>query len=119
MPVDDADLLQLRCEHCAWREICDPQRQVSYLRSLGMLRRDPDPDPELVRQLLYGARESIRCPQCRRSGPLILDYDGSGDWPAAPSCEVCGQVLSEQRLAALPQTRRCRDCQAAAESAQD
>ena len=104
---------------------------MARLRLVGQLRRDKEPDEAIVEALLDDAVGRMTCPGCKRIGLLAADTDAEGndtkdnhtkdaaewdDWQAAVLCEVCRKPIDPERLEALPQTRRCTECQGQAEA---
>ena len=81
------------CRNCGWRTVCGRDDAVARLRLIGLLRREPDPDEELVAALLgrSGAADDVPDLQgesaCRDAIEPTDDEDG--DWQAAVLCEVC------------------------------
>jgi hypothetical protein len=95
---------------------------MARLRSLGMLRRDPDPDDELVGVLMAESISRMTCPSCnemRLTGhPLnsaMLPFDV--EWETAVLCEICREPIPPERLEAIPTTKRCVACQGKSETA--
>ena len=84
-----------------------------------MLRREPDPDEDLVATLFVEAAPRMTCPICKEKQlwrgrrPKTCD---DGDWQAAVLCEVCREPIDPERLEAIPGTKRCAACQGKAES---
>jgi hypothetical protein len=112
--------IELICGHCSWRTVCGRDEAIARLRSIGMLRRDPDPDDELVRALIGDSVSRMRCPNCdeKRLTAHTLDSDElpeDVEWQTAVLCEVCRQPISPERLEAIPTTKRCVACQGKAE----
>jgi RNA polymerase-binding transcription factor DksA len=112
--------VELICGNCSWRTVCGREEAVARLRSNGMLRRDPDPDDELVRVLMVDSVSRMRCSNCdeKRLTAHTLDSDElpeEVEWQTAVLCEVCREPISPERLEALPTTKRCVRCQGNAE----
>ena len=111
---------ELHCRRCGWRTVCGPADAAARLRIIGLLRREPDPDEELVAALLVEAAPRMTCPICKEKSLAASPTDvGEGDdWQAAALCEVCRAPIPPERLEASPGTRRCTACQGKAETGQ-
>ena len=110
----------LSCSACGWRTVCGPAEIESRLRLVGLLRRDGDPDEEILAALLPDAAGRMTCPSCKRIGLTVGEADDAeeDDWLAATLCDACRKPIPPERLEALPGTRRCVECQGKAESGQ-
>jgi hypothetical protein len=114
--------VELVCDHCSWRTVCGRDETIARLRSIGMLRRDPDPDDELIGVLLVESLSRFTCPACKepRLTARTLDSAGTPDdveWQSAVLCEICHQPISPERLEAIPAAKRCVACQEKSETA--
>ena len=109
---------ELACRRCGWRTVCGREDAVARLRLIGLLRREPDADDDLVAALFVETAPRMTCPICKEkslwASPAEVSDDG--DWQAAVLCEVCHAPIPPERLEALPSTRRCARCQQQAES---
>lgn len=115
--------IELTCRNCAWRTVCGRIDAIDRLRSIGLLRRDPDPANELIAELMLSSAGRFACPVCRQSElsakPATEAPDGNDDdWQAAVLCEICRQPIPPARLEALPGAKRCLKCQEHAETGQ-
>jgi RNA polymerase-binding transcription factor DksA len=88
------------------------------LRLIGLLRRERDPDETLLAELFVDAAPRMTCPICKEKSLAASPADDSDDrsWQAAVLCEVCRAPIPVERLAAIPDARRCASCQGKAES---
>ncbi|MEX0611505.1 MAG: TraR/DksA C4-type zinc finger protein [Pirellulales bacterium] len=111
---------ELKCRRCGWRTICGRDDAVARLQLIGLLRREPDPDDDLVAVLLVEAAPRMSCPICKekRLSASPADAGDDGDWQAAVLCEVCRAPIPPERLEAVPDTKRCAACQGKAETGQ-
>ncbi len=85
-----------------------------------MLRREPDPDEEVVAALLVEAAPRMTCPLCKEKrlhAKATEDADAE-DWQAAVLCEICREPIDPERLEAIPDTKRCTACQGKTERGQ-
>ena len=82
-----------------------------------MLRREKEPDIDMMLELLPSAAEQMRCAECDHVGMQVNPTDGldDGDWGEARCCEQCGAAISPERLKVFPDTQRCPNCQRADE----
>ena len=118
---------QLICPSCQWRTLCGKEDLVARLRLVGVLRREKDPDEELIAHLLPDAASRMTCPLCKEVGLKVVDAESDpddwqnedwadDDWQAAVLCEVCREAIDPERLEFLPDTRRCTACQSKSEA---
>jgi hypothetical protein len=90
---------------------------VEQLRSAKMLRFGADIEPELLDELFAVAAGKSTCPDCEHVGLTAAAEDTSAvEWPGGRPCELCGGVISRERLRVLPSTKRCASCQHEQES---
>jgi len=110
---------QLVCRNCQWRTVCGREDAIGRLRLVGMLRRDPDPDEDLLAVLLTEAAPRMTCPLCKEKRLSAIDHDpvaDDADWQSAVLCEVCRQPIPPERVEALPGVKRCVACQGRSET---
>jgi DksA/TraR C4-type zinc finger protein len=112
--------LELICRNCAWRTVCGRDDAIARLRLIGLLRRESNPDDELITTLLLDSASRMTCPICKekqlQARPADPDNGDDGDWQAAVLCEICRQPIPPERLEALPETKRCVGCQGKVEA---
>jgi predicted RNA-binding Zn-ribbon protein involved in translation (DUF1610 family) len=86
---------------------------LDWLRRAGMARRDVEPDPELLGELLPVAAPKLSCPDCGAVGLVVreLALDNDEDWGMPRACRTCGKPIGRERLAALPNAQECVACQ--------
>jgi hypothetical protein len=56
---------ELFCRNCQWRTVCGRVDAIARLRLVGLLRRDPEPDDELLEALFAEAASRMTCPICK------------------------------------------------------
>jgi hypothetical protein len=113
---DEPLSVDLRCADCTWAQECAEADAVRWLRSIGMLKRDPNASPAELRELLFAAAGRMTCPQCGRVGLLAADAPDRDDlWPAERRCSICGLPIPPERLEAFPDAITCVACQRADE----
>ena len=110
---------RLSCRACGWQTVGGADELAARLRLVGHLRRESEPSEELIAELLQEAAPRMTCPVCKQIGiqvhePEDLDHDS--DWQSAVLCEACRKPIDPERLEALPETRRCTECQQKSES---
>ncbi len=114
---------ELICTNCGWRTICGREDAISRLKLIGLLRRDPDPDEAVLRELFIESAPRLTCPLCKEKRLHAADHDASqdddSDWQAAVLCEICRQPIDPERVEALPGVRRCVACQNSTEAGHD
>jgi Zn finger protein HypA/HybF involved in hydrogenase expression len=111
---------QISCANCGWQTVCGRDDAIARLRIIGLLRREPDPDVEVVAELLVDATPRMTCPLCKEkqlSARLSVD-DADDDWQSAVLCEVCGEPIDPERVEAIPGTKQCAACQGKSERGQ-
>lgn len=112
--------MQLACLDCGYRTLLGHGAAVARLRLIGRLRRDNEPDEQLVATLLVADAPLMTCPTCKRKGLVASEAEAdeweSGDWQTATLCEACRQPIDPERLEALPGTKRCVSCQGKADA---
>jgi Zn finger protein HypA/HybF involved in hydrogenase expression len=109
---------ELKCRRCGWRTVCGRDDTVARLRLIGLLRREPDPDENVVASLLVEAAPHMTCPLCKekRLAATPVESSSDDDWQAAVLCEICRAPIPPERLEALPGVKRCAGCQQKSES---
>jgi hypothetical protein len=110
---------ELTCGNCGWRTVCGAADAAARLRLIGLLRREPDPEEDLLATLFVESAPRMTCPLCkakRLEAAPAADVDDDGDWQAAVLCEVCRQPIPPERLEAIAGTKRCAGCQGLAEA---
>jgi Zn finger protein HypA/HybF involved in hydrogenase expression len=111
---------ELECRNCGWRTVSGRDDAIARLRLIGLLRRETDPDDDLVATLLVAAAPRMTCPLCKDKRLIARPFadDDDGDWLAPVLCEVCRTPIAAERLAAVPDAKRCAACQGKAETGQ-
>jgi hypothetical protein len=112
---------EITCTNCGWRTVSGRDDAIARLRIIGMLRRETDPEEDVVGALLVEAAPRMTCPLCKEkklTAQPAADEDIDDDWQAAVLCEVCREPIDPERLEALPGTKRCTACQGKAETGQ-
>ena len=112
-------MFRLTCPTCEAESFCGQDDAVRRLRLLGLLRREAEPSPQLVEELLVETAPRMTCPVCKaiglRAAPAEDEWDDV-NWQAAVLCEICRQPIATERLDAVPDAKRCVPCQDAVES---
>jgi len=106
--------LELICRNCGWRTVSGRDDAIGRLRLVGMLRRDPDPNDDLLGVLFTEAAPRMTCPLCKEKRLDAVDHDPEADdddWQSAVLCEVCREPIPPERVEALPGAKRCVACQ--------
>jgi Zn finger protein HypA/HybF involved in hydrogenase expression len=113
---------ELTCRNCQWRTVCGRDDAIARLKIVGLLRRDPDPDEDLIRALFADAAPRLTCPLCKQQrlhaverDPLDATEDEEG-WQSAVLCEICRKLIPSERVEALPGVKRCIACQGQSEA---
>ena len=105
-------LFSLSCLACGHATVCGAGEIVRWLTEHGMLRREKDPDWELLAELFTSSAPSFVCPECENQGLVATPAGDQEDeaWGMARSCHDCGQPIDAERLEVFPDTRICRAC---------
>ena len=114
--------LQLQCPHCSARTVCGPEDMLARLRQAGMLRREKEPNVELVRELFLATAPRWPCSQCGHLGLSVAPAEeefADDAWGAPRLCDACGQPIPAERLELFPGAILCVTCQQAAEQGRD
>jgi DNA-directed RNA polymerase subunit RPC12/RpoP len=107
-----------RCSHCGHSTRLDAMELAAQLRSLGMLKRDDDREPEFLLQLASVASGKLTCASCG-SGVKISLADDADEWNLPrKDCAACGTRIPPERIAIYPDMDLCAACQAKAERGQ-
>jgi hypothetical protein len=113
---------ELTCRNCGWRTVCGRDDAVARLRIVGQLRREREPQEDLVATLFVEAALTMTCPICKEKSLFARPSQGldeePGDWQSAVLCEICREPIALERLEAIPKTKRCAICTTKAESGQ-
>ena len=62
---------KLLCSECEYTTVCGLGEIASWLFRLGKLRRDKNPEPELLFELFSAASADFQCPQCGHQGLAV------------------------------------------------
>jgi DNA-directed RNA polymerase subunit M/transcription elongation factor TFIIS len=109
-----SDLAELACPRCAFASVCGPSSMLDWLRQVKMVRRDVQPEPELLGELFRSAAAKFTCPECGMLGLVVRPAPEENDeeWGMARACEDCGRPVARQRLEVFPDAKLCVECQA-------
>jgi RNA polymerase-binding transcription factor DksA len=109
---------ELTCRNCGWRTVCGRDDAIARLRLIGRLRREREPEDELIATLFVDAAPRMTCPLCKEKTLFAqaTNLDQAEDWQTAVLCKVCREPIPAERLEAIPATKRCASCAAKAES---
>lgn len=109
MPQNTPEL-ELLCPQCSAVELCDAKCMLARLRSVGILKREAKPDPELLRELFRGSANKFTCHRCDHLG-LVAREASVEEWPETRKCQACGTSIPRERLEIFPQAQRCAACE--------
>ena len=105
-------LFDLKCLNCGQISVCDGGEMGRWLSDHGMLRREKNPDLELLVELFKTSASTFQCRACGETG-MVADRSIEADeeiWSAVRKCEACGHVIPVERLEIFPETRHCTVC---------
>ena len=92
------------------------------LRAAGHLRRQKEPDEEMMWELLRGILPSWNCRSCGEAS-LTAESDAwedEGDgWLEAKRCQKCREVIPAERLELFPEEVYCATCRSKNDNSQD
>jgi predicted RNA-binding Zn-ribbon protein involved in translation (DUF1610 family) len=105
--------LELTCSACGQREVVGPLQMLERLRGAGMLKRDKEPDWELVRELFRSRAAAHACGNCGSAAVVLKPQgeDDGEDWGESRCCERCRAQIPAERLEIFPDTKLCAACQ--------
>lgn len=113
----------LACSACQHKTLCDELQLAARLRTVGMLRREADPSPDMIDALVLDASRKMECDKCGHVGLAVtiaddLDEDewGSGGWGEARQCQRCSKIIPAERLEVFPDSKFCAACQGLSEA---
>jgi hypothetical protein len=113
---------ELTCRNCGWRTVCGRDDAVARLRIIGQLRREREPEENVVETLFVEAAPRMTCPLCKEkmlfARPSRGLDDEDSDWQTAVLCEICREPIAPERLEAIRETKRCAAWATKAESGQ-
>lgn len=117
---DEHSSKELRCPECSWTSVCGPAAMKEWLAGVHMVRRQAEPDPELVPELFQAAAGRFTCPRCGNVGLVLqsLPEESDESWGMARRCEVCRKPISRERLEIFPDARLCVGCQTGSDQGQ-
>jgi ssDNA-binding Zn-finger/Zn-ribbon topoisomerase 1 len=109
-------LFEMRCSQCHWVEIWGLERAMRELVRMGRYRIVADFNPEIIRELFLIYAVRMDCPNCGVTGLITrIAPKESWTWTDEVCCEHCGKIIPTERLAAVPNTTLCVNCQSAIE----
>lgn len=112
MPSPEDFAYVLKCRSCGKEEFVGLTGSVQRLADLGMLRRQKEPDAELILELLSSAVSRMTCRACEATGlELVAAETWDDHFPTAKTCEHCGESILADRLEVFPDAKLCTNCQ--------
>ena len=109
---------ELTCRNCGWRTVCGRDDAIARLRIVGQLRREREPEDDLVETLFVEAAPQMTCPICKEKSLCCAAISGLGrrTWRLADRRFVrdlsradCARAIgsdSRERSGAQPAQRR-------------
>lgn len=107
-----------RCNHCSTERRLTDADMLLRLQAKGMLKRETDPRPDLMRELLTTMADQLTCQDCREAGLTIQD-DWDDDWEDEVRCEGCKAIIPAERLEIFPDTKFCPSCKSKSEAGEE
>ena len=92
---------ELVCRNCGWRTVCGRDDAIGRLRLVGMLRRDPDPDEDLLGVLFVEAAPRMTCPSAKNKQLHAVDHDPSATTTTGNRPSSAKSAASRFRRSAL------------------
>jgi len=112
-----SEWIRLTCPHCRASLMHGLPEMLQRLQSLGMLRREKQPEPGLVMELFRSSVSRMPCGECGRTGLMFAsDEDEDEVWGGGRRCEACDQLIPRERVQLLPSVKLCVACQGKQES---
>ena len=105
-------LVELGCPRCGETSLSSAGEIAHRLAANGMLRRESDPEWEVMVELLKSLASSLTCSDCAHQGLVVREADEFDDeaWGMGRRCEMCGQPIPPERLEIFPDSRTCAIC---------
>src|SRR5688572_10576604 len=77
---------ELICPRCGWRTVCGVDDAITRLRLIGLLRREREPDEDVVASLFVEAAPRMTCPICKEksltASPIDVSHEDD-EWQTA------------------------------------
>ncbi|MCA9216050.1 MAG: hypothetical protein KDB27_23445 [Planctomycetales bacterium] len=109
--TDSLRLINLRCRDCGDETIIGPHEIARRLREAGQLRREANPEQEIVLALFEEFLPNLKCDACGANNWKIADVPiDENHWGEPVLCEVCKQQVPPERLEIFPNEKRCAAC---------
>ena len=110
--------VQLSCPACGFASVCGPSAMIVWLRQAKMVRRDAEPEVDLLAELFRATAEKFVCPECGATGLTVqpVTEESEEDWGMARRCGECGQAIPRERLEIFPAAKYCVSCQSRSDS---
>jgi len=116
---------EIRCPHCNTLDLWGLECALRALVKSGRYRTRADFDPDMIRELFIIHADKIDCLDCGQKGlsARIAPNDNCcgthcslpWTWADEVCCKHCGKIIPPERLAAVPGTMLCVQCQSALE----
>ncbi len=102
----------LRCTDCGSEQLFQRDQMVEKLGDHNMLRRNAEPESDLLVELWRSAMPNFRCADCGAAAlvQVTAELDGA-DWGEAKMCDGCGEMIAAERLEVFPKSTLCAACQ--------
>lgn len=104
------EFLLLRCAQCGWEADCGPRDLRDHLLRARLIGPRSESDWGTLRELAIAASDKLACPECGTQRISVSD-DSRTDWPEDRPCAACGKLIPGERIAVLPHTEYCAECQ--------
>lgn len=111
-----SEWIQLTCPHCRASVMHGAPEMLQRVQSLGMLRREQQPAPDLVAELFRASVSRMPCGECGRTGLTLSPVPDDEAWGGERRCEACSQLIPPERVQLLPGVKLCVACQGKRES---
>ncbi len=110
---------ELTCAACGAKQRCGPTQMMQRLSEIGMMKRNADPDLDLLQELLRSAAGRLICHACQGVGLTVTQISDDDQWDDVRQCERCRQPIPPERLEVFPDATRCATCQTSTEDGSD
>ncbi len=110
--MDDSKIYEIKCFGCSRIDEYDNFSLAARLRKDGKLRREIEPDSEMLLEVAKSSLAKTSCSACGFVGLSIeeVDFDDAG-WGGSKLCEHCKKPIDPDRLEVFPETKACMACQ--------
>lgn len=110
---------QIACQNCKSTKVLSVLEMHQQLTRLGKLKKQSDPETEILLELYRSTPETARCVQCQQNTLIIAPVRDEFDDLTPRQCAGCGEVIAAERLEVFPDITTCPACASRDDTDQD